>query len=298
MTTIISQNLTFVAADRLWTDCDDNPAPAPFKKFYVLDDSIIFYSGYINAILAILAFYIGDKIGVDEEYATLIGILSNMDEDVCEFIEVDRKNGEVVYFQGATTTKNYNYIFYGAGSGSEYAIECYINNIQIITINGQHYDFIKYGDHFIKISMNSASIKDRCSGGGFDYIKWLEKDLIVDKLNWLDSEKIEQYNKKILHLIKENCGNKEELSELILMMDNERERDKEELEREIKSVDTSFIHEHNLTNIPQTKGGSRMNNSVKPQTRVAVKTSGANKGVVLDIVSIKERIAKRKAERT
>lgn len=146
--------------------------------------------------------------------------------------------------------------------------------------------------------MNSASIKDRCSGGGFDYIKWLEKDLIVDKLNWLDSEKIEQYNKKILHLIKENCGNKEELSELILMMDNERERDKEELEREIKSVDTSFIHEHNLTNIPQTKGGSRMNNSVKPQTRVAVKTSGANKGVVLDIVSIKERIAKRKAERT
>lgn len=36
MTTIISQNLTFVAADRLWTDCDDNPAPAPFKKFYVL----------------------------------------------------------------------------------------------------------------------------------------------------------------------------------------------------------------------------------------------------------------------
>lgn len=82
------------------------------------------------------------------------------------------------------------------------------------------------------------------------------------------------------------------------MMDNERERDKEELEREIKSVDTSFTHEHNLTNDPKTKGGSRMNNSVKPKTRVAVKTSGSNKGVILDIASIKERIAKRKAERT
>ncbi|QEZ91209.1 hypothetical protein [Proteus sp. CD3] len=298
MTTIISQNLTFVAADRLWTDCNDNPAPPPFKKFYILDDSIIFYSGYINAILAILAFYIGDNIGIDEEYATLIGILSNMDEDICEFIEVDRTNGEVVYFQGAITQENGNYIFYGAGSGSEYAIECYINSIQVITINGHYYDFIKYGDHFIKISMDSASTRDRCSGGGFDYIKWLEEDLIIDKLNWLDTETIEQYNQKILDLIRENCGNKKELSELISMMDDERERDQEELEREIKSIDSLFSHEHNPIKDPQLKGDSRMNDSTKPPTRVAVKTSGANRGVILDIASIKNRIAKRKATRS
>lgn len=241
MTTIISQNLAFVTSDRLWTDNDDNPAPPPFKKFYVLEDSIIFYSGYVNAILAILAFYLGDDIGIDEEYAELIGILSIMDKDTCEFIEVDKLNGEVVHSQGATIQKDDNNLFYGAGSGSEYAMECYINNIQIIKNGGNKYDFSKHGDNLIKISMITASTKDTCSGNDFDSIKWIREDQILNQLNWLDTETIEQYNQKIIDLIRKNCGDKEELRELIIMMDDEQAREREELEREIKSIDSHYL---------------------------------------------------------
>lgn len=40
-----------------------------------------------------------------------------------------------------------------------------------------------------------------------------------------------------------------------------------------------------------------MSNITQQKNRVATKTSGSNKGVVLDLASLKERIAKRKAQR-
>ncbi|CRL62456.1 hypothetical protein [Proteus vulgaris] len=81
------------------------------------------------------------------------------------------------------------------------------------------------------------------------------------------------------------------------MMDDEQAREREELEREIKSIDSSLPHKHNPIKDQQIKGGSHMSNITQQKNRVATKTSGSNKGVVLDLASLKERIAKRKAQR-
>ena len=96
MTTIISQDSVFTAADELWTDAEDRPAPAPFKKFYALNDSLLFFSGDIDAILSALSMYIGSLIGVDEEFAELMGQAAELDMRTYELIEIDRSTGKIV----------------------------------------------------------------------------------------------------------------------------------------------------------------------------------------------------------
>lgn len=295
MTTIIAQDSVFAAVDQLWTDEEDRPAAAPFKKYYVLNDSILFFSGYIDPILAILAGYIGDRIGVDEEFADWIAKYVEAERSTCEFIEVDRKSGAITYYIGAERLKALGSIFYCAGSGSTYAINSYIDCVSIINTGGA-FDFSQHGLNLITRSMNIAFQKDPCSGGDFNFIIWLENAQVIDRLDWIADAHIDNYNKKIKTKIIERFESVDCLKEMLAWMNDESKEDDKEMEIEAKIFDQQDVKSYSPQTNLAAKGRSKMSNTTQQKPRVAVKTSGSSRGAVLSASSLKARLAQRKAE--
>lgn len=296
MTTIISQDAVFAAVDELWTDEYDLPAPAPFKKFYVLNDSILFFSGFINPILAVLASYVGDKLGIDEDYANLMAQSSEMDDLSCSIIEVERKSGRVVYEQGATKFHAHDGIFYGAGSGCEYALNSFIDSLGIILSSGKSYDFECHGKNLIDLSMKSAFNRDCCSGGEVAFITWDAAQTCRDYLNWVPATQLNDYHDQILANITERFENKESLLEMITMLIDEEKQDAQEYEIEAKIFDQDDERGYSPKTNLAAKGISGMSNTTNQKPRTAVKTSGSSQGKVLSASSLKARIEQRKAE--
>ncbi len=296
MTTIISQDAVFAAVDHLWTDENDRPAPAPFKKFYVLNDSILFFSGYIDPILAVLAGYIGDRLGIDEEFAEWMAKAAEMDGRTCEIIEVERDTGSVVYSQGAVKREELDLVFYGAGSGSDYALDSYISGIGIIQESGNRYDFVLHGENLIHNSMTNAFRRDVCSGADFSFIAWDCSCLLKDQLGWVETSQLDVYNSCIMNKITEHFGTKKELIELVSQLADELVEDEKEMEIEAKIFDQTDDRVYSPQTNLAAKGRTTMSNTTQQTPRVAVKTSGSDRGTVLSASSLKARLAQRKAQ--
>lgn len=296
MTTIITQDTVFAAVDHLWTDEADRPALAPFKKFYVLNDSILFFSGYIDPILAVLAGYIGDRLGIDEEFAEWMAKAAEMDGRTCEVIEVERETGSVVYYQGAVRREELDFIFYGAGSGSDYALDSYLSGVGIIQESGNSYDFLLHGENLIHTSMMNAFRRDVCSGGDFSFIAWDNYCLLKDQLGWVETSQLDDYNNCIMTKITEHFGTKKELIELVSQIADEQIEDEKEMEIEAKIFDQSDNRGYSPQTNLAAKGRNTMSNTTQQKPRVAVKTSGSERGTVLSASSLKARLAQRKAQ--
>lgn len=296
MTTIISQSTVFVATDELWTDILDQPVKSPFKKFYVFNDSILFLSGDIIPILATLAAYLTTDLGVDEEYIEHMATISEMDNYICEIIEVDRTNGEVVYSQNTSINEENGHVFYGAGSGSVWALGSFITGVRVINESNINYEFIKHGLNLITKSMKIAFKSDKCSGGDIASIIWHKDGTIDDSLNWIEPSEINNYHENIIKEIAERFGSKNELIELITMMVDEEKQDAKELELESKIFDDNTTQRYSTENDLPAKGRQDMSQTTNKTPRVAVKTSGSSEGKVFNAASLKARIAQRKAE--
>lgn len=295
MTTIISQDTVFAAVDTLWTDANDLPAPEPFKKFYVLNDSIIFFSGFVDPILAVLAGYVTD-LGIEEEFMDLMAQASELDGLSCSIIEVERKSGKVVYQQDADRLDAHSCVFYGAGSGSDHALRSLIDGIGIISATANGYDFESHGQNLINNSMQIAFKNDCCSGGDVSYITWSSGQKICDCLNWIEPSQLSDYNGKILSLISERFQSKEAMMEIIAMHIDEEKQDAQEFELEAKIFDLADERSYSpMTNLA-AKGKPSMSDTTNKKPRVAVKTSGSSQGKVFSASSLKARIAQRKAE--
>ncbi|MDM2910221.1 hypothetical protein OGX90_09875 [Citrobacter sp. Cpo012] len=296
MTTIISQDSVFTAADELWTDAEDRPAPAPFKKFYALNDSLLFFSGDIDAILSALSMYIGSLIGVDEEFAELMGQAAELDMRTYELIEIDRSTGKIVYEYGSSRIEEHGCIFYGLGSGSDYALNSFINSMGIILNSGKPFKFPEHGHNLITTCMQHAFQLDECSGGKIAHIVWGDDGVVSDCLAWVPSPELESYHCAIIAKIHERFGTKEELRELIAGQLDEEKQDAKELEIETKIFDQVDDRAYSSQNSLAAKGRTSMNNTTEQKPRVAVKTSGSSRGKVFSSAALKERMAQRKAE--
>ncbi|MCU6275295.1 hypothetical protein KWI08_15485 [Morganella morganii] len=296
MTTIISKETVFSATDERWTDQFDRPAQPPFKKFYVFNDSILFFSGDINPILATLASYLTSALGVDEEYAERMAEISEIDNDKCEIIEVDRTDGRVVYSQNASVSEENGHIFYGAGSGSARAIQSFITGIRVINESGNHYQFIKHGLHLLTQSMKYAFKADKCSGGNIAKIIWYGDGIIDNQLNWIKPSEINNYHDSIIKKIAERFESKNALTELITMMIDEEKQYAKELEFKSKVFDDNSAPRYSAKNNQAAKGRYSMNQTANATPGVAVKTSGSSEGKVFSAASLKARLAQRKAE--
>lgn len=295
MTTIISQDTVFAAVDTLWTDTNDLPAPEPFKKFYVLNDSIIFFSGFVDPILAVLASYVED-LGIDEEFAELMAIASELDGLSCSIIEVERKSGRVVYEQDVEKLDAHGCVFYGAGSGSDHALRSLIDGIEILSNSDNGYAFELHGKNLISSSMRCAFKHDCCSGGDVSYIVWSHEQEIFDCLNWIEPSQLIDYHQQILSKISERFESKEAMKEIIAMNIDEEKQDAQELEIEVKIFDRTDDRSYSPVTNLAAKGKSSMSDTTNQKPRVAVKTSGSSQGKVFSASSLKARIAQRKAE--
>ncbi|WP_430673163.1 hypothetical protein [Klebsiella aerogenes] len=295
MTTIIAQDSVFAAVDQLWTDENDLPAAAPFKKIYVLNDSILFFSGYIDPILAILAGYIGERIGIDDDFAEWIAKYVEAERKTCEFFEVDRATGAIIYYFGAEKLTELGCIFYCAGSGSKYAIDSYINSVSIISSNGV-FDFAQHGVNLITQSMNIAFQRDQCSGGDFNFIVWQKNSVAIDKLDWVADADVDDYNESIRTKIIERFESIDSLKEMITWIEDESKEDEKEMEIEAKIFDQQEVKSYSPETNLAAKGRSTMSDTTQQKPRVAVKTSGSSRGAVLSASSLKARLAQRKAE--
>ncbi|MDK9356416.1 hypothetical protein QQF54_20525 [Lelliottia sp. V106_10] len=296
MTTILSQDTVFSAVDRLWTDENDLPAAAPFRKFYVLNDSILFFSGYIDPILAILAGYLQEQLGLDDEFVDAIINYAEMDGHTCELIEVDKKTGEIMYTEGVESREAYGCKFYCAGSGSDYAYQSYVDGLGIFHKDQTAFNFPVHGINLITCSMRVAFNRDQCSGGWFNYAVWSEGALVTDRLDWIDVTEIDNYNQNINLKIIERFESKESLQETIAMMIDEEHKEGKEMEIESKLFDQPDNQRYSPQTNLAAKGRSEMSNTTQQQPRVAVKTSGSARGTVLSASSLKARLAQRKAE--
>lgn len=158
---------------------------------------------------------------MDEEYAERMAEISEIDNDECEIIEVDRTDGRVVYSQNASVSEENGHIFYGAGSGSARAIQSFITGIRVINESGNHYQFIKHGLHLLIRSMKYAFKTDKCSGGNIAKIIWYGDGIIDNQLNWIKPSEINNYHDSIIQKIAERFESKKALTELITMMIDE-----------------------------------------------------------------------------
>lgn len=296
MTTIIAQDSVFVAVDQLWTDVADRTAPAPFRKFFVLSDTMIFLSGNIDPILNVLAGYVGDRIGIDEEFADWIARYTELDGQTCEFIEVERKTGQVLFSHGTEPIEKMGGIFYFAGSGSSFAIETYISCLSILQEGGTEFRFADHGMNLITRSMRDAFSKDPCTGPSFDYILWADGSVVDDNLKWCNESEIEEYHQQLYQKIIERFVSIDELKKMIAMMTDEQIEDEKEMEIESKIFDRLENQGYSSSTNLSAKGRDEMNNTKQVEPRVAVKTSGSTRGAVLTASSLKARLAQRKAE--
>ncbi|HEE9947384.1 hypothetical protein [Citrobacter freundii] len=296
MTTIIAQDSVFVAVDQLWTDVADRAAPAPFRKYFVLTDTMIFLSGNIDPILSVLAGYVGDRIGIDEEFADWIARYTELDGQTCSFIEIGKKTGQVLYSHGADPLEEMGGIFYFAGSGSGFAIETYLSCLSILQDGGTEFRFVEHGMNLITRSMRDAFSKDPCTGPGFDYMLWADGSVVEDKLMWFMESEIEGYHQQLYHKIIERFQSIDELKKMIAMMTDELIEDEKEMEIETKIFDRSGNQGYSSATNLSAKGRDEMSNTKQETPRVAVKTSGSSRGAVLSASSLKARLAQRKAE--
>lgn len=296
MTTILAQDSLFVAVDQLWTDEADRAAPAPFRKFFVLTDTMIFLAGNIDPILSILAGYIGDRIGIDEEFADWIARYVELEGQTSEFIEVEKSTGQILYSHGIEPHEEMGGVFYCAGSGSDFALRTYMCCLGILKEGGTEFTFASHGLNLITRSMKEAFSQDPCTGEDFDYIAWVDGSLHIDQLKWYDDSQIESYHQKIYKKIVERFVSKNELQELIAMMTDERIEDGKEMEIESKIFDRSENQGYSSVTNLSAKGRHEMSNTNQEKPRVAVKTSGSSRGAVLSASSLRARLAQRKAE--
>lgn len=296
MTTIIAQDSVFVAVDQLWTDVADRAAPAPFRKFFVLTDTMIFLAGHIDPILNILAGYIGDRIGIDEEFADWIARYTELEGQTCELIEVQKATGRILYSHGTEPYEDMGGIFYSAGSGSSFALNTYMSCLRILHEGGKEFQFSEHGLNLITRSMREAFSRDPCTGADFDYIAWSDGAVVEDNLKWYDETQIEEYHRQIYQKIIERFESTDELKKLIAMMTDEQIEDEKEMEIESKIFDRLENQGYSSTTNLSAKGRDGMNNTKQEEPRVAVKTSGSSRGAVLTASSLKARLAQRKAE--
>ena len=298
MTTIFVQNLVFAAADELWTDINDLPAPPPFRKYYVLDDIILFFSGDISPILAVLSGYV-KALGIADDYIDMMIDLAALEETECEYLEVDRTTGEVIYSSDTRWIADKQELFYGIGSGSGVALKCYTNLLSIHETSKQQFDFRLHGRCFIELAMRHAFRADICSGGAIFHASWEDSSPVCDSLDWPSSVELEAYHSRITDQIDRVFGGKEAIRELMAMLAEEDMVDSRELEIEAKRIERLGEQVYNCHQSVSAKGSHAMNNSTVPQTaRVAVKTSGTGRGKPFDSTALKARLAQRNLERS
>ncbi|MEN4578193.1 hypothetical protein ABEH22_22700 [Pantoea agglomerans] len=295
MTTIFAHSELFAVADELWTDNNDLPAPPPFFKYYVTESSVLFYSGNVMPILATLSGYVG-ALKIDEEYVERMFELSEMEQVDCEFLEVDRFTGEVVFSESATEIEFADHRFFGIGSGSDHALRKYSDMLSVMHDAEVQFDFDSHGFKLIESSMLYAFREDNCSGGGICHAFVEGSSMNLDGLKWPSAHELPSYHARILSKIDEVFESKEEIIKLIAMMQDEVVSDTIELENETKAFDQSEKQAYNHPILVSAKGRNAMSNTTNTPARVATKTSGSGRGKPFNAAGIKARIAQRKAE--
>nr|WP_154926676.1 hypothetical protein [Pantoea agglomerans] len=293
MTTIFAQNLMFAAADQLWTDINDLPAPSPFFKYYVLDDIILFYSGDIQPILSVLAGYV-TCLGIDTEYAEKMAELADIENTECEYFEMDRVSGEIIHSVKATEHFLDDQFFCGIGSGAHHALRRYIDSLAIMECSGHQFSFENHGLNLVNDSMYFAFREDVCSGGEVFHAHLDGSELNIERLCWPGKSEISNYNNKILSKIDEHFVSKEAVLELLTLLLTEEKDDQREFDMEAKAFDQSVEQEYNQPTSVKAKGRSAMSNTTDTPMRVAVKTSGSGRGKPFSAAELKARLEQRR----
>lgn len=287
MTTIIAHNKVFVAADELWTDFLGEPSVPPFKKFYVLGDSIIFLSGDIEAILATLILYV-DEINIySESYVDLISNYVEMQQNTLGIIEVDISTGEVVFHEGVEHDDIEREI-YSTGSGSKFVLESYLLHLDINKSIG--------AVNALHGAMHSTFRQDPCSGGDVKYIHWEENGVCTNQLDWVSAENLHEYNSVIREKIDEMFHGEQDLKELMMIMYSEEKEDQQELDLEILTFDKIKIEEYSSVSTTSKYEDGYMENKLSLLNRKAVKTSSGSNGKPFNAASLRNRVAERKAK--
>ncbi|MBV4366245.1 hypothetical protein [Erwinia phyllosphaerae] len=295
MTTNIVFGDVIAAVDELWTDNYKRPSKAPFKKFYVMDDSIIFLSGHIDPILVALATYV-EALGIEEDYIDSMSMLVEMEGSAYGVIEVDRATGQVLYSEGVDQRTLNNLSFYGGGSGSEEALTTFMAKLEVFKqVNGTCPDDTQIQQLMLS-SMEHALRNDECSGGDVCFIQWSNSSLIVDNLCWVPALELDTYHSRICQCIEERFVSKEDVRDLIAMMSDEEHQDAQALEFELKMLDQNKAESYLSKDKFNTTEEEAMKNNDLPETRVATHTAGLNNGKPFKAASLKARMLQRKAE--